>query len=350
MTNLLINEPPLQVLPSLAVKVGVTEAIILQQIHWWLLPSKKPHYIDGRPWIYNTYEQWHEQFPFWHKDTIKRAITSLEKQGFLISANHNKDKQIRTKWYTINYEAFEEKTPSNPCSSSSVQNAPMGGDAPMLSANCTDGNGKMPQSYKEQKNTSLDSSSRQRAPDKKNRGEEERIHEWILEVIPEAKRMSMAPTKNWLNSGARFEDDIKPVITRDYQKLKDSGEELGSLEFFTRHILNQTKRRLKPRVQAESIETAKVIDFKPEEIREFKESQGLSWRDVCEKLKDSPYVGQAKFNSWIAPLEPESFLAGQVTLKAPSAFERQYVSLHLAETIRMACRQISQSVREVRIV
>ena len=35
--SLLISEPPLQVLPSLAVKIGLNEAIVLQQIHYWLL-------------------------------------------------------------------------------------------------------------------------------------------------------------------------------------------------------------------------------------------------------------------------------------------------------------------------
>ena len=36
MSNLLIEEPPLQVLPSLALAVGLNEAIILQQMHYWL--------------------------------------------------------------------------------------------------------------------------------------------------------------------------------------------------------------------------------------------------------------------------------------------------------------------------
>ena len=36
MSRLLINEPPLIVLPSLAKEIGLNEAIIVQQIQYWL--------------------------------------------------------------------------------------------------------------------------------------------------------------------------------------------------------------------------------------------------------------------------------------------------------------------------
>ena len=35
-SKLLVDEPPLIVLPSLAVAIGLAEAILLQQIHYWL--------------------------------------------------------------------------------------------------------------------------------------------------------------------------------------------------------------------------------------------------------------------------------------------------------------------------
>lgn len=37
--QLLINEPPLQVLPTLAKTIGLNEAIVLQQVHYWLNPK-----------------------------------------------------------------------------------------------------------------------------------------------------------------------------------------------------------------------------------------------------------------------------------------------------------------------
>ncbi|MCG0832904.1 phage replication initiation protein [Lactiplantibacillus plantarum] len=129
MNNLLISEPPLQVLPSLAVKVGLNEAIVLQQFHYWLNRSNNER--DGYKWIYNSYTSWHKQFPFWSIKTLKRAITSLEKDEFLISGNYNKAGFDKTKWYRINYEKLEgqplgQNGPTNrpECPNGVAQNGP----------------------------------------------------------------------------------------------------------------------------------------------------------------------------------------------------------------------------------
>lgn len=106
MSKLLINENPLMIVPSLAVKIGVNEAVVLQQIHYWLGVSK--HKIEGRKWVYNTYEDWQKQFPFWSISTIKRTIHSLENLGILVSDNWNSSKLDKTKWYTIDYEALQK--------------------------------------------------------------------------------------------------------------------------------------------------------------------------------------------------------------------------------------------------
>ena len=39
MSKLLINERPIMILPTLAVKIGLNESIMLQQVHYWLLTS-----------------------------------------------------------------------------------------------------------------------------------------------------------------------------------------------------------------------------------------------------------------------------------------------------------------------
>jgi hypothetical protein len=49
------------IIPSLAAKIGLNEAVVLQQIHYWLGISK--HNIEGRTWVYNTYEEWQKQLP-----------------------------------------------------------------------------------------------------------------------------------------------------------------------------------------------------------------------------------------------------------------------------------------------
>lgn len=105
-SSLLIDEYPLLVLPSLAEEIGLNEAIVLQQIHFWL--SKKKNFIDGRYWVFNSYEDWSKQFPFWSVSTIRRIFGKLEDHGLVISGNYNKMGADRTKWYSIDYEKISE--------------------------------------------------------------------------------------------------------------------------------------------------------------------------------------------------------------------------------------------------
>ena len=106
MSKLLIYDNPIMILPTLAQKIGLNEAIILQQIHYWLVSSQ--HEKEGRKWVYNTYKEWQLQMPFWSESTIKRTIKSLEEQGYLLSANYNRLKMDKTKWYSIDYEKLAE--------------------------------------------------------------------------------------------------------------------------------------------------------------------------------------------------------------------------------------------------
>lgn len=111
MSSLLLNDKPLIILPSLAEKIGLNESIVLQQLHYWLNESN--HFRDGYKWIYNTYSNWKEQFPFWSDKTIRRIITKLENEGLIISGNYNKLGIDKTKWYRIDYKKLEILT--SPC-------------------------------------------------------------------------------------------------------------------------------------------------------------------------------------------------------------------------------------------
>jgi DnaD/phage-associated family protein len=101
-TRLLLDEEPLVISPSLAAIVGLNESIVLQQLHYWL--ERSTHVYEGYKWVYNTYEEWQKQFPFWSESTIRRIITKMEKQELIISGNFNRSKIDKTKWYRINYE------------------------------------------------------------------------------------------------------------------------------------------------------------------------------------------------------------------------------------------------------
>lgn len=110
MNNLLINEYPLIVLPSLACKIGLNEALITQQIHYWTEINRKTgrHFIEERYWVYNTVAKWEKQFPFWSKNTIIRSLDKLRKEKIVEAKILATDPRDRTLWYSINYQTLED--------------------------------------------------------------------------------------------------------------------------------------------------------------------------------------------------------------------------------------------------
>lgn len=109
MSKLLINEQPLQFLPTLAKALGNSDkALILQQIQYWLNIPKVGKEADGRKWIRNTVEEWHKQFPWIASKTVQRCLKDLEGKGILLTNNLNKLKFDRTKWYTIDYNELDK--------------------------------------------------------------------------------------------------------------------------------------------------------------------------------------------------------------------------------------------------
>jgi len=137
-SSLLLNENPLLIMPELAVKIGLYESIILQQIHYWLLNHEKQqiNYFDEHYWVYNSYPEWNKQFPFLSVMTIRRAFQHLEKLGLILSGNYNKLTLDRTKWYTIDYKQLESINTSdmfnlNTCTSSTRTDHPVNMNAPI---------------------------------------------------------------------------------------------------------------------------------------------------------------------------------------------------------------------------
>jgi hypothetical protein len=123
LSRLLLDEPPLLVRPALAVEVGLNEALILQQLHYWLQRSCVER--DGHRWVWNSYEDWQRQFPFWHRDTIKRAFLTLRRRGLVITRKNPERPGDRTNWYRIDYARLEQVEQT-------------------IGANCTDGRGNLP--------------------------------------------------------------------------------------------------------------------------------------------------------------------------------------------------------------
>ena len=110
--ELFANEFDTQIIrKKLAKEIGLNEAIVLNQLHYWIEKNKRAgnNYYDGRYWVYNTYEDWQKQdFEYWSVKTIQRIFSKLESIGLVISGNYNKMPMDRTKWYTIDYEKLEK--------------------------------------------------------------------------------------------------------------------------------------------------------------------------------------------------------------------------------------------------
>lgn len=115
MYNSVLDERLLAFNPTLASIIGLNESIVLHQIHYWLNNIEKSeneeykmyHHHCGRFWVYNTFEQWHNQFPYISIRTLKTTFKNLEDCGLLITGNFNKMGYDRTKWYSIDYNALE---------------------------------------------------------------------------------------------------------------------------------------------------------------------------------------------------------------------------------------------------
>ena len=137
MNNYLLDCQPLIVLPELACAIGLNEAVVLQQVHYWVKLNEKANrnYVQGRYWTFNSYEDWQRQFPFWSLRTVKTVFTRLENIGLLVSGNFNEKGFDRTKWYTINYEKLASLLPVPSCKSCTMHSADF---APPIPDNNTD--------------------------------------------------------------------------------------------------------------------------------------------------------------------------------------------------------------------
>lgn len=145
MTKLLISETPLIVLPSLAKTIGLNEALVLQQVHFWIAQSMNEY--DGHKWMYRTDDQWIEEFSFWSASTLRRTVSSLKKLGLIrvekLARHFGGNSFDQKKYYTVIYsvvetlnlkpahsassqiDQLEDDNPSKPCVDASSQNEQM---------------------------------------------------------------------------------------------------------------------------------------------------------------------------------------------------------------------------------
>lgn len=105
--QILIAEPPLQVMPALAEAVGFNEAAVLQVTHYWLSPTVNPDFRDGCRWVQNLAFHLKGRFPFWDGDRISYIVAQFEQSGILTVRHEVTSNDVQVSWHTINYGRLE---------------------------------------------------------------------------------------------------------------------------------------------------------------------------------------------------------------------------------------------------
>ncbi|ONI39744.1 hypothetical protein AN639_05780 [Candidatus Epulonipiscium fishelsonii] len=105
---------------DLAMKIGLDTAQVFEKIKFWIKENERKSMTDrtftnnfqeGRWWTYNSIAKWQKnEFPFWSVDKVRREFKKLLQLGYIISGNFNKVKWDRSKWYTINYDVYQEES------------------------------------------------------------------------------------------------------------------------------------------------------------------------------------------------------------------------------------------------
>lgn len=133
----LFGEEPVSFIfrPSIARALGgQNEAAFIERLHYFVKSDKGGERVDGRHWVWNTYEGWAKLLRIMNANGMRKMIQRLERLGVLLSRSDlNKAGFDKTKWYTIDYERLRELTASSaqsvdPCAPQGQTMRPPGAD------------------------------------------------------------------------------------------------------------------------------------------------------------------------------------------------------------------------------
>lgn len=282
--KLLIDDQPLQVLPSLAESIGLNESLVLQQIHWLLSRSKKK--ISGKYWVFNTYEEWRDKhFRFFSLSTVRRTIKNLEDLGLITSTTEfNKMKVDKTKWYTINYEKLDGlkiATDKNDSPSAQNEQSSCSKWTDTSAQNEQTNNQEIPQETPTRDISSSEKDFQPRAKAKKNVFTDDDLMaaEWILGLIRKLNPSFKEPKiESWAN-------DIRLMRERDNRTHKDICELFkwaNQDKFWSVNILSPSKLRDKWDQLSMKRDAAKTMPTRKET---FQERNSTNW-GTAEKMAE----------------------------------------------------------------
>jgi hypothetical protein len=233
MSNLLIDEPPLQVLPSLAERIGLNEAILLQQLHYWTQRSgniELDQHGQERRWVWKTLDGWSEEFPFWSRRTIQRTLRSLTDDGLVVAEQKRKDQGDMTTWYAVGYEALPNTSDCLDASGQDDQvgttDCPHGGDRVSNSAPAHDADA--PSETTTENTTEKEEKERARPPAETSAHGGAGRWDWVPEQFEQEV--------------PHMEDAIQPILAA---KEKEDANPMTELERAGKRLLSGTRGRIK---------------------------------------------------------------------------------------------------------
>lgn len=371
MSKLLINEPPLLVLPSLAIAIGLNEAITLQQIHYWLDPRINKNFQEGKFWVYNSYEEWQKQFPFWSIRTIRRNIQSLEEKNLLISKNFSTNSFDKTKWYSINYIALDNYTPNkitygqNDQIDTSISCASINPNLkPTIRPDCPKDEDNLTSSYIDTKNTTKITTENSLSHNKTNfskNGERERK---MIKIWNDIIEKELGREVNYTSSrGKLLNKRLEEFFNDNISKWNEFCQKIVKSKFL---MGEKTDFRVQLDWVLEEGNLVKILEgtYNREEKGNTTKSGLLSIQELTETIEKSETPefwkqmmitlmndkGINTFNSWFKQNQYDSFKDGILQIKAPSKFCANWQIDNFFDDIVKACKKTIIDFKEVRIV
>ena len=357
---LLINEPPLCLQPSLAVAIGLNEALILQQIHYWLNPRWNKNIAQGRLWVHNTYEQWQKQFPFWGEKTIRRTIANLENRGLLISYLSTRQFK-KTKFYSIDYEALQ--TVSSPSVLEEDRGSQASGHIDQIDLpKPADGSGQIDQmqvvnvtrSYNKDTETTAESTLLSSKPFPALKDEKEILRHWNEIVQSKLGGQPVSLTTKRLQA-------LQSIFTRWFQKDMTQWQsyctKISTCQFLMGGSASGFRVHFDWALKPDNI--AKILENALYDQGSSSPPRNLSWEAFeahlvntidCSKwrvisLALAKKVGQPAYRSWFAKIRLVDLKDGVAHFTAPTQFTASYIQAHYDQELIAAVRRVYPQVK-----
>lgn len=387
-SRLLMKEQPLVVDRTLATLIGLNEALVLQQIEYWVNIKEtsdkkgkrtiKENYADGFYWTYNTVEEWAEEFPFWSYDTVKRTLKKLRDNNYVVTGNYNEKAYDRTLWYRVNHEELIKLDEKNSLGANCTNEETSGvqeeksseGLKTDISANCPNGKvqnapmqkGNMPQpipktSTKTSTEISSSSSSKGETPDS--------IHplvELFNDSICELKKTTTVKFMKYVEkydkefiealiayceernakSYSYFEKAIERYIADGITTAEDMAKSIENFKDENRTKKNRALKAKDKKKQEEAFEESindRMMDDLAGGYSVVDEKVELVGEDVGEKIKGilATEINEVSFNTWIKGLNLR--LNGDtVVAGCPNNFTKEIIEKRYSDLICKAIK------------